>query len=100
MVSVNEVTQIMAEKGAYVPGKRVKLDFGEEGQIMLDGIEQVVNNEEREADATIKVALADFVAMSQGKLSGALAFMQGKLKVQGDMGVAMQFQSVTAKMRA
>lgn len=99
MVSVNEVTTIMAEKSAYLPGKRVKLDFGDEGQIMLDGITQTINNEEGEADATIKVALADFVAMSQGKLNGALAFMQGKLKVHGDMSVAMQFQSVTAKLR-
>ncbi len=100
MADVGDVTRVMSEKGALVPGKRVKLDFGDEGIIMLDGRDNVINNDDGPADATIRVSLANFLAMADGKLNGAMAFMQGKLKVDGDMTVALQFQSVTAKMRA
>ena len=84
---------------AFLPGKRVKLDFGTEGTVMLDGIAQNVTEEDGAADTTIKVAWADWEAMSSGQLDGMTAFMQGKLKVEGDMSNAMQLQGVLAKLR-
>ena len=53
----------------------------------------------RPADTTIKVKLSDLLDMVQGRLEPTAAFMQGKLRVEGDMGVAMQLQSVIAKLR-
>ncbi len=85
---------------AFIPGKRVKLDFGDEGTVMLDGIAQAVTEEDGAADTTIKVAWSDWQDMSDGKLDGMTAFMQGKLKVEGDMGNAMQLQGVLAKLRS
>jgi putative sterol carrier protein len=82
-----------------VPGKKVKFDFGDAGKIFLDGVAGKVSNEDTAADTTIKVKLDDFVAMAQGALDPTAAFMQGKLRVDGDMGVAMQLQSVMAKLR-
>ena len=99
MPDVHDVTRVMNEKSAIVPGKRVKIDFGDDGFVMLDGLAETVNNVDGPTDATIRVSLADFLAMTEGRLSGAMAFMQGKLKVDGDMTVALKFQSVTAKMR-
>jgi len=78
---------------------KVKFDFGDAGKIFLDGIGNSVSQEDAAADTTIKVKLEDFVAMAEGKLDPTAAFMQGKLKVEGDMGVAMQLQSVMAKLR-
>ena len=88
------------EKDAFLPGKRVKLDFGADGTVMLDGVAQNVTEEDGAADTTIKVAWADWEAMSSGQLDGMTAFMQGKLKVEGDMGNAMQLQGVLAKLRS
>jgi putative sterol carrier protein len=85
--------------GVYVTGKKVKFDFGDAGRIFLDGVGNTVSQEDAAADATLKVKLEDFVAMAQGALDPTAAFMQGKLRVEGDMGVAMQLQSVMAKLR-
>ena len=96
----SEMAQRLNEANAYVPGKRVKLDFGDEGVVMLDGIANAVTEEDGDADTTIKVAWSDWEDMAAGKLDGMTAFMQGKLRVEGDMGNAMQLQGVLAKLRS
>ena len=78
----------------------VILAFGGDGTIMLDGNANAVTEEDGAADTTIKVAWADWQDMSAGKLDGMTAFMQGKLKVEGDMSNAMQLQGVLAKLRS
>jgi len=95
----SEMAAALNEKSAWLPGKRVKLDFGDEGVVMLDGAASRVTEEDGPADTTIKVAWADWEAMRDGKLDGMTAFMQGKLKVEGDMSAAMQLQGVLAKLR-
>jgi putative sterol carrier protein len=40
--------------------------------------------------ATIRMEAADYVAIAQGKLDMARAFMGGKIKVKGDMGLVMK----------
>ncbi|MDP8993601.1 MAG: SCP2 sterol-binding domain-containing protein [Pseudomonadota bacterium] len=95
----SEMAAALNAKGAWLPGKRVKLDFGSEGVVMLDGVANAVTEEDGPADTTIKVAWDDWEAMREGKLDGMTAFMQGKLKVEGDMSNAMQLQGVLAKLR-
>ena len=95
----SEMAAKLNEANAFVPGKRVKLDFGDAGVVMLDGVAQQVTEEDGAADTSIKVAWADWEEMAAGKLDGMTAFMQGKLKVEGDMSNAMQLQGVLAKIR-
>lgn len=95
----SEMAAALNEKNAWLPGKRVKLDFGGEGVVMLDGSANAVTEEDGEADTTIKVAWSDWQDMTDGKLDGMTAFMQGKLKVEGDMSNAMQLQGVLAKLK-
>jgi putative sterol carrier protein len=84
---------------AYVPGKKVKLDFGDKGVIMLDGVGSQVTEDDGAADTTIKIAWADWEALSAGQLDPMTAFMMGKLSVEGDMSNAMQLQGVLAKLK-
>ena len=95
-----ELVAKMQAGNAWIPGKRVKLDFGDEGAIMLDGQANQVTEEDGAADTTIKVSWDDWQAMAAGQLDGMTAFMTGKLKVEGDMSNAMQLQGVLAKLRS
>jgi putative sterol carrier protein len=96
----SEMAARLNEANAYLPGKRVKLDFGDEGVVMLDGIGNAVTETDGDADTSIKVAWSDWQDMAEGRLDGMTAFMQGKLKVEGDMSNAMQLQGVLAKLRS
>jgi putative sterol carrier protein len=41
-----------------------------------------------------KLSSADWVSVATGKLNAMNAFMTGKLKMEGDMGLAMKVQSL------
>ena len=78
--------------------KIVKFDFGDIGKLLLNGKDGVASNEDGEADATVKVDWDDFQKLLAGNLDPTMAFMQGKLKVAGDMSVAMKLQSLFSKL--
>ena len=97
----SELLAKMQDAGAWLPGKTVKIDFGgDEGVILLDGANSAWSaTMTGAADTTIKVSWDDWQALASGTLDGMTAFMTGKLKVEGDMGNAMQLQSVLSKLR-
>ena len=43
---------------------------------------------------TISMAASDMVDMVTGKLDPTMAFMSGKIKIKGDMGLAMKLQTI------
>jgi putative sterol carrier protein len=45
-------------------------------------------------NVNFKLASADWVAIATGKLNAMNAFMTGKLKMEGDMGLAMKVQAL------
>jgi putative sterol carrier protein len=94
----SEMAAKMNSANAWLPGKRVKIDFGDEGIVMLDGVANQATEEDGAADTTIKVSWADWQALTSGQMDGMTAFMQGKLKVEGDMSAAMQLQGVLSKL--
>ena len=95
-----ELVERMQQGQAWVPGKRVKIDFGaDQGTVMLDGAAQQVSEEDGNADSTIKIGWDDWQQLASGQLDGMTAFMMGKLRVEGDMSNAMQLQGVLAKLK-
>jgi len=46
------------------------------------------------AQLTLMADATDYVKISLGQLDGTAAFMQGKLKIKGDMGLAIKMASL------
>jgi putative sterol carrier protein len=67
--------------------RSVKFDTGGDGVVVIDGAS--ISTTDAPADCTITLALEDLEALVAGELNPTAAFMQGKLKVEGDMSVAM-----------
>ncbi|MGH7804134.1 MAG: SCP2 sterol-binding domain-containing protein [Candidatus Binatia bacterium] len=62
--------------------------------IIKDGTLEMKEGAHPSPSMTMTMAGKDFVALSTGKLNGQMAFMQGKLKIAGDMGLAMKMQTL------
>lgn len=77
-------------------GATIKFIFEDESVIFIDGSSNPnsVSNDNHEADCTIRITLDDFEAIGAGDLDATTAFMMGKLKVDGDMAIAMKLSSV------
>jgi putative sterol carrier protein len=71
---------------------KLKLDLGSAGVVMLDAtqVPNVISNDDQDADCTLVISLDNCMRMMHGRLSSTAAFMSGKLKVKGDMGIAMK----------
>lgn len=59
-----------------------------------DGAPSVGEGSADSPSITISMAAPDFKDMIDGKLNGTMAFMSGKLKLKGDMGLAMKLESL------
>jgi putative sterol carrier protein len=74
------------------------LSGAEGGQWCVDVAEGKVNvNEGASAsapNATVRMTAEDFQAMSSGSLNPMMAFMTGKVKVEGDLNSVMKFQQL------
>jgi hypothetical protein len=46
------------------------------------------------ARCTVAMTEGDFLNLINGKLNPQMAFMSGKLKIQGDMGLALKLQQI------
>ena len=72
--------------------RSVKFDTGADGVIVIDGA--TISTTDQDTDCTIKLSLSDLEDLIAGDLSPTAAFMTGKIKIEGDMSVAMQLGKV------
>jgi len=61
---------------------------------LADGEVKVEEGETASPSMTLSMDAQDLVAMSNGELNAVAAFMQGRIKVSGDMSLAMRLQSI------
>ena len=59
-----------------------------------DGACEVHEGAADSPNITITMAAADYVDMINGKLNPPMAFMGGKLKIKGDMSLALKMQQL------
>lgn len=97
-MSVDQITERMRTRvGASAGlGKSVKFDFGNDGVVRIDDTVSptVVDNQDVPVDCTVKVAMSNFIDIANGKQNPQMAFLMGKLKIEGDMSVAFQLGSL------
>ncbi len=74
----------------------IKFDLGADGVIFVDGVSvpNTVTNTDSEAQCTVQLTLEDFQSIAKGDLDAMTAFMMGKLKISGDMGIAMKLREI------
>ncbi|TDB66037.1 SCP2 sterol-binding domain-containing protein [Arundinibacter roseus] len=68
----------------------------DEGVIFIDTtqVPNVVTNEDQEAQCTLEISSENALKMLDGDINPMMAYMTGKLKIKGDMGIAMKIAQV------
>lgn len=79
----------------------VTLQFNVEGDdggnwtaTILDGALSIAEGTDNDADMTMTCSDEDLLAIVNGDLNAVSAFMQGRIKIDGNMSLAMQLQSL------
>ena len=92
-MSVQEIAEKMKSRVASAGFEHsVKFDTGSDGVIVIDGA--TVSNTDAPTDCTVKLSLDDLDSLIAGDLNPTMAFMSGKIKIEGDMTVAMALSQV------
>jgi putative sterol carrier protein len=104
MSESEEIVTIAKEMGVRLGGQSglngtLKFDFEGKGFIYLDGkaSPNTVMTSDKPAECTITISLDTFKKMMARELDGTTAFMQGKLRVAGDMALAMKLGPILEK---
>lgn len=67
---------------------------GEWNCAIADGTLTVSESKHDSPNVTLTMAASDFLDVANGKLNGQAAFMTGKLKIAGDMSLAMKIGAI------
>jgi putative sterol carrier protein len=104
MATAKELMQRIGEK---IAGKKELLSSvgavykfsleGDGGGTYLVDLKQglTVTEADGPAGCTIRMAAQDFVDLFEGRANGQALFFGGKLRVEGDMGLALKLQTLT-----
>ncbi|MEM8525117.1 MAG: SCP2 sterol-binding domain-containing protein [Bacteroidota bacterium] len=92
--AVLEAISAQAKKNAPIGGS-IKFVLDDD-VVYLDGTgeENIISQEDKEADCTITTKAETLKKMQTGDLNPMMAVMTGKVKIKGDMGLAMKLQSL------
>ncbi|MFV3128418.1 SCP2 sterol-binding domain-containing protein [Niveispirillum sp. KHB5.9] len=77
-------------------GALVKFDLGGGEALFIDGRKTppTIAREGATPDTTLTISSDNLIKLAEGKLAPTLAFMTGKLKVSGNMGIAMKLSNM------
>jgi putative sterol carrier protein len=61
---------------------------------IANGALTVAEGEHKSPNITLTMGAQDYIDMVEGRLNGQMAFMTGKLKIKGDMSLAMKLNTL------
>ncbi len=97
-MNLETVTGRIKEKLSAAAGlsARVKFDFGDDGIVLVDTTQSpaTISHDDTEADVTLVCTLETFQGFLDGTQDPNIAFMTGRLKVKGSMGLAMKLNAI------
>ena len=98
-MSIDHIESEIKQKIAMAAGLQAKavFDFGDDGLLYVDSTQNpaVFSREDAgDADVTLSCSKALFEGFLNGSGDANMAFMMGKLKVKGNMGLAMKLNSI------
>ncbi len=100
-------TELIERLGQKIQGREdLKTVIGAVYKFVLDGegggtflldlkSALTVSSTDGPAGCTVRMAAADFVDLFEGRANGQALFFSGKLKVEGDMALALKLQALT-----
>ena len=99
MTSLADITHRLSRalEGQAGLERTLKLDLRGDGVVFIDGPD--VSNEDRPADCVVSVSKDDLVALAQGSLDPMSALMRGRMRVSGDMSVALRLQPILSRFK-
>ncbi len=91
-MSLQNLTDRISEVIGTDSGLDATLKFKtDEGNVFVDSkvIPNQISQDDREADCTFDVSVKNALKLIEGEMNPMMALMTGKLKIEGDMGIAM-----------
>src|ERR1700741_4275209 len=97
-MDLQDIAKALANRVAGKPaiGGTLELNLGTAGSIFIDGSGNgnAVSTNGASAGCTISISAEDFAEVIAGRLQPTSAYMQGKMQIDGDMGLAMKLSQL------
>ena len=97
-MSLETITARMRDKFSFAPAinAKIKFDFGDSGIVFIDATQNppVLSHDDAEADTTLVCAPETLEGFLDGTQDPNIAFMTGKLKIRGSMGIALKLNAI------